>query len=113
MLAMLVGITGLAAGRRAEGLGRLPRPGPHSSYAASSLPTSRFFGHGPKRQGRVLVTVAAECDEAGRDHHGFVDRRLVAVLEVAQQGSFPRRRSSGGGSSPPPSVHLAGDVADV
>jgi hypothetical protein len=35
-------------GRRAERLGRFPRPGPHSSYASSSPSTSRSFGHGPK-----------------------------------------------------------------
>jgi hypothetical protein len=32
-------------------------------------------------------TVSAEGGEAGRDHRSFLDRRLVAFLEVAQQPS--------------------------
>jgi hypothetical protein len=33
------------------------------------------------------VAVSGESGEAGRDHRSFVDRRLVAFLEVAQQPS--------------------------
>jgi hypothetical protein len=31
------------------------------------------------------VAVSGEGGEAGRDHRGFLHRRLVAVLELAQQ----------------------------
>jgi hypothetical protein len=33
------------------------------------------------------VAVSGEGGETGRDHRSFVDRRLVAFLEVAQQPS--------------------------
>jgi hypothetical protein len=46
---------------------RFPRAGPGSRYASGSSPTSRSFGHGPQRQRRVLVAVAGERGEAGRD----------------------------------------------
>jgi hypothetical protein len=73
------------AGRRAERLGRFPQPGPNSTYAASSPPTSRSLSQGPKCQCPVPVAVAVKGGEAGRSHCGLVDRRVAALLEVAQQ----------------------------
>jgi hypothetical protein len=50
-----------------------------------TLPAGRSFGDGPKCPRRVLVTVADEGSEAGRNHRSFVDRGVVTFLEVAQQ----------------------------
>jgi hypothetical protein len=47
------------------------------------------------------VAVAGERGEARRDHHSLVDRRLVALLEVAQE---PAGRDPG-----VPARILAGD----
>jgi hypothetical protein len=33
------------------------------------------------------MAVSGKGDEAGRDHRSFVDRRIVAFLEVTQQPS--------------------------
>jgi hypothetical protein len=38
-----------------------------------------------------VVTVAGQSGEAGRDHRSFIDRRVVDLLEVAQQ---PSRRDA-------------------
>jgi hypothetical protein len=62
-----------------------------SGYASSPPPTSRSFGHGPKCQRRVSGAVPGEGGQAGRDHRGLVDRRVVTILEVAQQ---PSRRDA-------------------
>jgi hypothetical protein len=60
-----------------ERLGRFPRPGPSSSYASASRPTSRAFGHGPKwpaLRGRRSSSPGRErlpesrADEARRAH---------------------------------------------
>jgi hypothetical protein len=69
----------------------LPRPGPLSRYSLRSASGSRSFGQGPKYQRRVPLAVSREGGEAGREHRSFVDRRVVAFLEVAQQ---PTRRNA-------------------
>jgi hypothetical protein len=68
------------------------RPGPLSRYSLRSASGSRSFGQGPKYQRRGPVAVSREGGEAGRDHRSFVDRRVVAFLEVAQE---PTRRNAG------------------
>jgi hypothetical protein len=50
----------------------------------ASTPPSSSFGHGPEGLRRVRLAVAQEPRETGSDERGLVDRRLRALLEVAQ-----------------------------
>jgi hypothetical protein len=84
------GANGLGSGSTAACLAPLSFTASRSSGYASSPPsTSRSFSHGPKGQRRVPVAVSGERSEARSDHRSFVDRRVVAFLEIAQQ---PARR---------------------
>lgn len=57
-----------------------------------SASAHRFFGHGPKRQRRLLVADAGQRIQARRRERGLFDRRVRILLEVAQEptGRDPR-----------------------
>jgi hypothetical protein len=62
-------------------------PARSSRYASSPPPTRGSFGRGSQHQGSISMPISGKGAEAARDHHGLVDRRLVAFLEVARQPS--------------------------
>ena len=74
-----VGRSSNGAGRRAERLGRFPRPGSLSGYAASSPSTSRSFGHGPESRPPIAV---GPCGARIRLVLGRNDALAVSAFEA-------------------------------
>src|SRR5215212_521004 len=75
---------GEGPGQRVRAPRRFPssRPTPQG-YA--SAPPSCFFSHIPERLRSFLVAVPRKGREAGGGQDKHVDRRVVVLLEVAQQ----------------------------